>query len=100
MPESGNQEVAPFVEDEEECMPDSLNVDQSKVMLCKRQKRDSNAVINRLYIKLKDKSRLKIPCVDFKPCLLCGPSTRLISSNSRTNLSPTILIAIEYGHIH
>ena len=61
MPESANREQAAPAEDEEDCMPEGLIVDQSEIMLHKRQKRDSNSVIDCLYIKPEAKLRLKIP---------------------------------------
>ena len=41
-------------------MPEGLTADQSEIMLRKRQKRDSNSVINRLRIELEAKSRFSI----------------------------------------
>ena len=41
-------------------MPDDLTVDQSKIMLRKRHKHDSNSIISRLRIKLEAKLGLKI----------------------------------------
>ena len=42
-------------------MPEGLTADQSEIMLRKRQKRDSNSVINRLRIEPEAKSRFSIP---------------------------------------
>ena len=54
------QQAAP-ADDEDESMPEGLTVDQSEIMLCKRQKRDSNSVINCLHIEPEAKSRFSIP---------------------------------------
>ena len=54
------QQAAP-AEDEDESMPEGLTADQSEIMLRKRQKRDSNSVINRLRIEPEAKSRFSIP---------------------------------------
>ena len=58
-PESVNREQATPAEDEDDRMPEGLIVDQSEIMLCKRQKQDLNFVISCLRIKSKAKSRLK-----------------------------------------
>ena len=56
-PEKTNRKQAAVVEDEEDYMPNGLTINQSKIVLCKRQKCEMNSVINHLHIKL----RLKIP---------------------------------------
>ena len=60
-PDSAHREQAAPAKDEDESMPEGLTADQSEIMLRKRQKRDSNSVINRLRIEPKAKSRFKIP---------------------------------------
>ena len=61
MPDSTHrQQVAP-ANDKDESMPEGLTADQSEIMLRKRQKHDSNSVINRLRIELEAKSRFSIP---------------------------------------
>ena len=59
------QQAAP-ANDEDESMPQGLTADQSEIMLGKRQKCDSNSVINRLRIEPEAKSRFSIPL-----CRLC-----------------------------
>ena len=49
------QQAAP-ADDEDESMPEGLTADQSEIMLRKRQKRDSNSIINRLRIEPEAKS--------------------------------------------
>ena len=65
-PDSAHRQQAAPADDEDESMPEGLTADHSEVMLCKRQKRDSNSVINRLHIEPKAKSRFSIPL-----CRLC-----------------------------
>ena len=59
-PDSTNREQAAPAKDEDGCMLEGLIADQSKIMLRKRQKRDSNSVISRLRIELEAKSCFKI----------------------------------------
>ena len=54
-------------------MPEGLTADQSEIMLCKRQKRDSNSVISRLRIELEAKSRFKIPLCRLRTMPLVRP---------------------------
>ena len=60
--ESTNREQATVVEDEKDCMPDGLTVNQSEIMLCKRHKHvNLNSIISHLRIKPEAKAWLKIP---------------------------------------
>ena len=65
-PDSAHRHQAALVNDEDESMPEDLTANQSEIMLRKRQKRDSNSVINRLRIEPEAKSRFSIPL-----CWLC-----------------------------
>ena len=66
------QQAAP-AEDEDESMPEGLTADQSEIMLRKRQKRDSNSVINRLRIEPEAKSRFSIPLCRLRTLPLVRP---------------------------
>ena len=66
------QQAAP-ANDEDESMPEGLTADQSEIMLCKRQKRDSNSVINRLRIELEAKSHFSIPLYRLRTMPLMRP---------------------------
>ena len=66
------QQVAP-ADDEDKSMPEGLTADQSEIMLRKRQKRDSNSVINRLCIKPEAKSRFSIPLCRLRTLPLVRP---------------------------
>ena len=66
------QQTAP-AEDEDESMPEGLTADQSEIMLRKRQKRDSNFVINRLRIEPEAKSRFSIPLCRLRTLPLVRP---------------------------
>ena len=59
-PGSAHEQQATPADDEDESMPEGLTADQSEIMLCKRQKRDSNSVINRLRIEPEAKSQFSI----------------------------------------
>ena len=54
-------------------MPEGLTADQSEIMLRKRQKRDSNSVINRLRIESEAKSRFSIPLCQLHTLPLVRP---------------------------
>ena len=73
MPNSAHRDQAAPVEDEDESMPEGLTADQSDIMLCKRQKRDSNSVISRLRIEPEAKSRFKIPLCRLRSLPLVRP---------------------------
>ena len=66
------QQAAP-AEDEDESMLEGLTADQSEIMLRKRQKRDSNSVINRLRIEPEAKSRFSIPLCRLRTLPLVRP---------------------------
>ena len=66
------QQAAP-ADDEDESMPEGLTADQSETMLCKRQKHDSNSVINRLCIEPEAKSRFSIPLCRLRTLPLVRP---------------------------
>ena len=66
------QQAAP-ADDEDESMPKGLIADQSEIMLRKRQKRDSNSVINRLRIEPEAKSRFSIPLCRLRTLPLVRP---------------------------
>ena len=61
MPGSALQQQAAPADDEDESMLEGLTANQSEIMLRKRQKRDSNSVINRLRIEPEAKFRFSIP---------------------------------------
>ena len=66
------QQAAP-ADDEDESMPEGLTADQSEIMLRKRQKRDSNSIINRLCIEPVAKSRFSIPLCRLRTLPLVRP---------------------------
>ena len=66
------QQAAP-ADDEDESMPEGLTTDQSEIMLRKREKRDSNSVINRLRIEPEAKSRFSIPLCRLRTLPLVRP---------------------------
>ena len=66
MPGSAHRQQAAPADDEDESMPEGLTANQSEIMLRKRQKRDSNSIINRLRIEPEAKSQFNIPL-----CQLC-----------------------------
>ena len=72
-PDSTNHEQAALAEDADESMPEDLTADQSEIMLHKRQKRDSNSVINCLRIEPEAKSRFKIPLCRLRTLPLVRP---------------------------
>ena len=72
-PDSAHRQHAAPAEDEDESMPEGLTVDQSEIMLRKRQKHDSNTVINRLYIEPEAKSRFRIPLCRLRTLPLVRP---------------------------
>ena len=72
-PDSAHREQAALAKDEDESMPKGLTADQSEIMLCKRQKHDSNSVISRLRIELEAKSRFKIPLCPLRILPLVRP---------------------------
>ena len=76
-PGSANRQQAASADDEHESMPEGLTADQSEIMLRKRQKRDSNSVINRLRIELKAKSRFSIPLCRLRTLLLVRPINKV-----------------------
>ena len=55
-PGSAHRQQAAPANYEDESMPEGLTADQSEIILRKRQKRDSNSVINRLCIEPEAKS--------------------------------------------
>ena len=58
-------------------MPEGLTADQSEIMLCKRQKRDPNSVINRLRIELEAKSHFRIPLCRLRTLPLVRPINKV-----------------------
>ena len=66
------QQAAP-ADDEDESMQEGLTADQSEIMLRKRQKRDSDSVINRLRIEPEAKSRFSIPLCRLRTLPLVRP---------------------------
>ena len=72
-PGSALQQQAAPADDEDESMPEGLTADQSEIMLRKRQKRDSNSVINRLRIEPEAKSRFSIPLCRLRTLPLIRP---------------------------
>ena len=69
-PGSAHRHQAAPADDEDESMSEGLTADQSEIMLRKRQKRNSNSIINRLCIEPKAKSRLSIPLCWLRTLLL------------------------------
>ena len=72
-PDSAHRQQAAPVDDEDESMPEGLTADQSEIMLRKRQKCDSNSVINHLRIEPKAKSRFSIPLCRLRTLPLVRP---------------------------
>ena len=72
-PNSAHRQQAAPAKDEDESMPKGLTADQSEIMLRKRQKRDSNSVINRLRIEPEAKSYFKIPLCQLRTLPLVRP---------------------------
>ena len=76
-PSSALRQQAAPADDEDESMPEGLTADQSEIMLRKRQKSDSNSVINRLRIKPEAKSRFSIPLCWLRTLPLVRPINKV-----------------------
>ena len=72
-PDSAHRQQAAPAEDEDESMLEGLTADQSEIMLCKREKRDSNSVISCLRIEPEAMSRFKIPLCRLRTLPLVRP---------------------------
>ena len=72
-PGSAHRQQAAPADDEDENMPEGLTADQSEIMLRKRQKRDSNSVVNHLRIEPEAKSQFSNPLCRLRTLLLVRP---------------------------
>ena len=72
-PDSAHQQQPAPADDEDESMPEGLIADQSEIMLRKRQKRDSNSVINGLCIEPEAKLHFSIPLCRLRTLPLVRP---------------------------
>ena len=92
-PDSAHRQQAAPANDEDKSMPEGLTADQSEIILRKRQKRDSNSVINPLRIEPEAKSRFSIPLYRLRTLPLVRPINEVDVQRWRMSSSQAIVTA-------